>query len=132
MLCVARHLVIAGALLLFGHRSEEAVGFVISRVPWNALASLSMHGYCLRSMNVTTASLSLLLIAGLGAQVKLQSPPLDDARFAKLQALLTPAEDVTWRRIPWRIELLLAQREAAQQNKPLFVWAMDGHPLGCT
>ena len=83
-------------------------------------------------MNVTTASLSLLLIAGLGAQVKLQSPLLDDARFAKLQALLTPAEDVTWRRIPWRIELLSAQREAAQQNKPLFVWAMDGHPLGCT
>ena len=83
-------------------------------------------------MNVTTAGLSLLLIAGLGAQVKLQSPLLDDARFAKLQALLTPAEDVTWRRIPWRIELLAAQREAAQQNKPLFVWAMDGHPLGCT
>jgi hypothetical protein len=83
-------------------------------------------------MNVTTAGLSLLLIAGLEAQVKLQSPPLDDARFHELQATLTPAEDVTWRRIPWRIELLAAQREAAQQNKPLFVWAMDGHPLGCT
>jgi hypothetical protein len=45
---------------------------------------------------------------------------------------LTPAEDVTWRLIPWRIELLAAQREAAAQNKPMFIWAMDGHPLGCT
>jgi hypothetical protein len=83
-------------------------------------------------MNVFNPGVSLLLVAGLSAHVKLQSPPLDDARFTKLQASLTPAEDVTWRRIPWRIELLAAQREAAQQNKPLFVWAMDGHPLGCT
>lgn len=82
-------------------------------------------------MNVFSTGVSLLLLAGLSAQAKL-SPPLDEARFAKLQALLMPAENVTWRLIPWRIELLAAQREAAKQNKPLFVWAMDGHPLGCT
>ncbi|MFT4512196.1 MAG: hypothetical protein ACI89X_001300 [Planctomycetota bacterium] len=83
-------------------------------------------------MNVFFPGVSLLLVAGLSAQAKLPSPPLDQARFTDLQALLTPAEDATWRRIPWRIELLAAQREAAKQNKPLFVWAMDGHPLGCT
>jgi len=37
-----------------------------------------------------------------------------------------------WRSIPWRIDLLAAQAEAAEQRRPLFVWAMDGHPLGCT
>ena len=61
-----------------------------------------------------------------------QSPALDDARFAELQQQLRPDPTAIWRSIPWRIDLLAAQREAAQQHKPLFVWAMDGHPLGCT
>lgn len=38
----------------------------------------------------------------------------------------------TWRTIPWQTDLLAAQKIAAEQQKPLFVWAMDGHPLGCT
>lgn len=57
---------------------------------------------------------------------------LDDARFEALQRQLTPDPEATWRSIPWRIELLAAQAEAAAARKPLFVWAMDGHPLGCT
>jgi hypothetical protein len=58
--------------------------------------------------------------------------PLDEQRFAELQQQLTPEPGAPWRSIPWRINLLEAQREAAAQHKPLFVWAMDGHPLGCT
>jgi len=37
-----------------------------------------------------------------------------------------------WRTIPWKISLLEAQRVAAKEKKPIFIWAMDGHPLGCT
>ncbi len=58
--------------------------------------------------------------------------PLDAKRFAELQKQLAPEPDAPWRSIPWRIDLLAAQREAAEHKKPLFVWAMDGHPLGCT
>ncbi len=61
-----------------------------------------------------------------------QQPTLSEAKFDELRALLTPDPQTMWRRIPWRVELLEAQREAAAQNKPLFIWAMDGHPLGCT
>ncbi|MEO6597641.1 MAG: hypothetical protein ABIP94_23095 [Planctomycetota bacterium] len=57
---------------------------------------------------------------------------LDEQRFAALQRQLSPDPAVPWRSIPWRIHLLEAQREAAAQQKPLFLWAMDGHPLGCT
>lgn len=57
---------------------------------------------------------------------------LDEAAFERLQRELTIAADAPWRSVPWRIDLLQAQREAAAQHKPLFVWAMDGHPLGCT
>lgn len=59
-------------------------------------------------------------------------PALDDVEVERVAAALTPDPDAPWRSIPWRIELLAAQREAAAAGLPLFVWAMDGHPLGCT
>lgn len=40
--------------------------------------------------------------------------------------------DQPWRKIPWQVDLLEAQRMAVEQSKPIFIWAMDGHPLGCT
>lgn len=59
-------------------------------------------------------------------------PAIDRARFDELQRVLRPDPAAPWRTIPWRIDLLAAQREAVAADKPLFVWAMDGHPLGCT
>ena len=82
-------------------------------------------------MNRFSAVALSSLLAGLAAQALAQES-LTDARFVELQARLAPDPDAIWRRIPWRIELLAAQREAAAQQKPLFIWAMDGHPLGCT
>ncbi len=73
-----------------------------------------------------------LVTAAVAATSTAQAPTLDDARFAALQRQLTPDPRETWRTIPWRISLLDAQAEAAAEQKPLFVWAMDGHPLGCT
>ena len=61
-----------------------------------------------------------------------QAEPLTDAKFRELLKQLQPAIDEPWRTIPWRIALLDAQRNAAKENKPIFIWAMDGHPLGCT
>lgn len=40
--------------------------------------------------------------------------------------------DQPWRKIPWQTDLLAAQRLSVEQGKPIFIWAMDGHPLGCT
>lgn len=57
---------------------------------------------------------------------------LDRTRFDELFAAVQQDHDAPWRTIPWRIDLLAAQREAAASGRPLFVWAMDGHPLGCT
>ncbi len=41
-------------------------------------------------------------------------------------------QNAAWRTIPWQTDLIDAQHLAVEQQKPLFVWAMDGHPLGCT
>ena len=62
----------------------------------------------------------------------IQAEPLTDAKFRELLKQLQPASDESWRTIPWKIALLDAQRNAAKENKPIFIWAMDGHPLGCT
>ncbi len=40
--------------------------------------------------------------------------------------------DQPWRKIPWQTDLLAAQKLAVEQARPIFIWAMDGHPLGCT
>ena len=60
------------------------------------------------------------------------SAQLTEIEFRTLHEQLKPAADEPWRTIPWKISLLDAQRIAAQQKKPIFIWAMDGHPLGCT
>ena len=57
---------------------------------------------------------------------------LDEAKFKQLHKELQPAPDEPWRTIPWKIALLDAQKTATKENKPIFIWAMDGHPLGCT
>ena len=57
---------------------------------------------------------------------------LTDDDIPRLLKETTPDPDRPWRTIPWKIALLDAQRTAATQRKPIFIWAMDGHPLGCT
>ncbi len=77
-----------------------------------------------------TGFCSVLLVHCIAASV--QAETLTDAKFRELLAELRPAADEPWRTIPWRTSLLDAQRNAAKANKPIFIWAMDGHPLGCT
>ncbi len=62
----------------------------------------------------------------------LAAETLTDARFRELLAEIQPAADEPWRTIPWKTDVLDAQRNAAEANLPIFIWAMDGHPLGCT
>lgn len=54
------------------------------------------------------------------------------ANFEKLHRELQPSGEEVWRKIPWETDLLKAQAKAAKEKKPIFIWAMDGHPLGCT
>ena len=56
---------------------------------------------------------------------------LDEKEFRRLHQELVPKNE-TWKTIPWHDNLISAQQAAVEQGKPIFVWAMDGHPLGCT
>ena len=57
---------------------------------------------------------------------------ISQQEFARLHALLKPDSSELWRTIAWKTSLLDAQRISASERKRMFVWAMDGHPLGCT
>jgi len=77
----------------------------------------------------------LLLVASniaLGAAPLMALDALEEREFRELQEQVRPSATEPWRTIPWRISLLEAQQVAAGEKKPIFIWAMDGHPLGCT
>ena len=57
---------------------------------------------------------------------------LGPAEFQKLYELLRPKPAEKWRTIPWKIDLLEARDLSVKSGKPLFLWSMNGHPLGCT
>ena len=56
---------------------------------------------------------------------------LSDERFRSLHERLKPPAQEVWRSVPWKVSLVEAQNEAARLKKPLFIWSMDGNPLGC-
>ena len=76
------------------------------------------------------AVVGLVVAAASGSPVSAEE--LTEARDQELLADIQPAADEPWRTIPWKTDLLDAQRMAAASNRPIFIWAMDGHPLGCT
>lgn len=80
---------------------------------------------------VTAVLISVIATLGFASRA-IASDELDQEEFARLQQELAPNADEPWRSIPWRVSLLDAQRVAAEEQKPIFIWAMDGHPLGCT
>jgi hypothetical protein len=73
----------------------------------------------------------LLLAAALLLPASLASAELTPGQFTKLHKELQPPHEA-WTTLPWLSSLLPAQHTALAEGKPLFIWAMDGHPMGCT
>jgi hypothetical protein len=58
---------------------------------------------------------------------------LGPGEFEALHAAVAPrGQTERWTQIPWQPDLETARRQAALERKPLLMWVMDGHPLGCT
>ena len=88
---------------------------------------LMSNGVCLVILFTAVAAGSLTITSPAGWAGELT---LDE--FQALHRQLQVASDKPWRTIPWKTALLDAQETAAREAKPIFIWAMDGHPLGCT
>ena len=58
--------------------------------------------------------------------------PIRPDRFGQLHSLIKPkAAEEKWAQIPWMASLWEARQRAAREGKPILLWEMDGHPLGC-
>ena len=76
------------------------------------------------------AFLALLIL--LPASAPGAAEPINEADFAALHRLIKPQPDEEkWQQIPWLTDLWQARRRAAAEGKPILLWEMDGHPLGC-
>jgi hypothetical protein len=76
-----------------------------------------------------TSVVVVALIAGSAAAAE---PTIKPDQFDRLRAVIKPqtGED-RWAGIPWKTDLWEARKQAAAQGKPILLWEMDGHPLGC-
>ena len=59
------------------------------------------------------------------------SCPMAFEEFERLHRALQPPAGELWRTVAWKTDLLEARAAAVREGKPLFIWAMDGSPLGC-
>ncbi|MFT6178221.1 MAG: hypothetical protein ACJAQT_003543 [Akkermansiaceae bacterium] len=50
---------------------------------------------------------------------------------AVVTEILPSVEESAWQKIAWKTDLWAARKEAARTGKPIYLWEMDGHPLGC-
>ncbi len=72
--------------------------------------------------------LVLLLLAAVAC-----AQDLSEQTLPKWLEYISPSPDeLKWREVPWRTVFWDAVVEAAREGKPLLIWAMNGHPLGCT
>ena len=73
-----------------------------------------------------------LLVVGLAA-AEAGAQDLTAETCAQVREAVLPSEsDEQWRTIPWHDTLGGAVLEADEQERPVLLWAMNGHPLGCT
>jgi hypothetical protein len=77
-------------------------------------------------------ALPVLLTAAVMANADPAKPAFPDAEYASaLKAIRpVPGED-RFDQIPWLTSLWEARKVAAKEGKPILLWEMDGHPLGC-
>lgn len=78
-------------------------------------------------MRRTSFVIALLLSAPLAAQ------ELTEDTYAKLRDHVLPsADELRWTAIDWRASFWDAVVEGQKADKPVLLWAMNGHPLACT
>ena len=76
----------------------------------------------------------LLLIVILFSCVKnKQEYQLNDRTYNMWKEFIKPTkEELAWAQIPWRSTFYDGLIDSDRQQKPLLLWVMNGHPLGCT
>ena len=83
---------------------------------------------------------SVLTLCVIPAQAPAERPPfpvggleLNDRTLGAWRRELEPdPAERAWERVPWLPSFTEGVQAAEAQGRPLLLWAMNGHPLGCT
>ena len=71
--------------------------------------------------------------AHLTGTVAAQASRLSERDLPRIRGEVLPTEqELAFYRIGWHAELRSALVAAHRAGKPVLLWAMNGHPLGCT
>ena len=62
-----------------------------------------------------------------------KAPDLNEISFRHWINFVRPnADELKWKKIGWRVKFESAVEEARRLQRPILLWTMNGHPLGCT
>ncbi len=88
----------------------------------------------MRMKTITTYMVAALLLNA--AAISAQAPRSLEPKAENLRAwieFIRPAEhERAWEKIGWRNAFWPAVEEARRLGRPILLWTMNGHPLGCT
>jgi hypothetical protein len=74
-----------------------------------------------------------VLAAAAALPAHLEAQDLDWESYARVRAHVLPAaEETAWLELGWRPTLWQGVCDGQAAKRPLVLWAMNGHPLGCT
>ena len=92
-------------------------------------------------LSVPLAILTLLVCVAVNAQEPatnksiieaIESPTLSGDQFSLMTNFIrASAKEDKWRETPWSPSIHQGRLAGEASNKPLFIWAMNGDPLGC-
>ena len=87
----------------------------------------------MRSCITATLATLVLTALGLAATPENATPVPTEDNFQKWFDYIRPKkEELAYRAINWRPTLWEGVVEGHQADKPILLWAMNGHPLACT
>ena len=79
------------------------------------------------------AVLAGIILAAAAVPGTLQAPELNNDTYQKWRDYVLPKpHDLRYQAISWRSSFWDAVVEAQNKDKPILLWAMNGHPLACT
>ena len=84
-------------------------------------------------MTSSRASAAVVGLVLLVAAATARPAELTDGTYDKWRDYVLPKpHELGYRAIPWRASFWDAVVEANRADKPILLWAMNGHPLACT
>ncbi len=97
------------------------------------------------SLHLMVALVLLMMPPAVGQVVKLPDEPaalkaaraklpvLDERSLVSWRDYILPrSKELTWERLPWIASFERALSVARVARRPILLWVMNGHPLGCT